>query len=77
MAVGTFSFAVPAVATAAGLYFFSNQQNKTKEIVESRIETSVRRKQGAEKKQEKKKAEIPRAAVELDGLNCFETIVSH
>ncbi|XXG77549.1 hypothetical protein AAC387_Pa08g1684 [Persea americana] len=80
MALCTLSFTLPTFAAAAGVYFFNNHQNKAKHVESSSGSSTERNTMvGPKERQEKeeKNADRPRFAVELDGLNCFETIVAY
>ncbi|XXG77548.1 hypothetical protein AAC387_Pa08g1683 [Persea americana] len=80
MALGTLSFTVPTFAAAAGVCFFNNHQNMAKHVESSSGSSTERNSMVGPKEKlekEKKKADRPRFAVELDGLNCFETLVAY
>ncbi|KAJ8632428.1 hypothetical protein MRB53_025764 [Persea americana] len=77
MAVGPFSSVAPSMAAAVGLYFFGHSQMKTKLITDNPSGSSSNNKVSSNEKQEKiQEANLLRCALELDGLQCFETLVA-
>ncbi|CAK7324280.1 unnamed protein product [Dovyalis caffra] len=72
MAMGAVSVTVPAIVAAAGIYFLDKSHSKAQELG-SRMRAS--RENMVEKV--KKASEMPKLAPQLDGLNCFETLICH
>ncbi|KAJ6373505.1 hypothetical protein OIU78_029234 [Salix suchowensis] len=72
MAMGAVSVAVPAVVAAAVIYFVDQSHSKAQEM-------GGRMRASSENMVEKVKtaSEMPKLAPQLDGLNCFETLICH
>uniref|UniRef100_U5FTT5 Uncharacterized protein n=1 Tax=Populus trichocarpa TaxID=3694 RepID=U5FTT5_POPTR len=71
MAMGAMSVTVTGVVAAAGIYFFDKSHTKAQELG-SRMRSS------SENMVAKvKTSETPKLAPQLDGLNCFETLICH
>ncbi|KAL9312804.1 hypothetical protein ACSQ67_018256 [Phaseolus vulgaris] len=71
MAMGSIFAVVPAVAAAAGFYFIG--RNNLKEIKQGSSVSS--QKMLAEMNEGAKSLRKPKLAPQLDGLDCFETLV--
>lgn len=71
-----FATAPAAAAAAAGLYFLDRHQAQSHSKVGgnglhvSKMDLLAKRKKGADD-------QAPKLAPQFDGLNCFETMVSH
>ncbi|KAF9667259.1 hypothetical protein SADUNF_Sadunf15G0003900 [Salix dunnii] len=71
MAMSAVSVTVPAVVAAAAIYFVDQSHSKPQEM-------GGRMRASSENMVEKVKAsEMPKLAPQLDGLNCFETLICH
>ncbi|KAJ6760682.1 hypothetical protein OIU79_025512 [Salix purpurea] len=74
MAMGAMSVTVTVVAAAAGIYVFDKSHSKAQCHVQ---ELGSRRRSSSENMvaNVKKTCEMPKLAPQLDGLNCFETLI--
>lgn len=72
MAMGAMSVTVTVAAAAAGIYFFDKSHTKAQELG-SRMRSSGENMVA----KVKKTSEMPKLAPQLDGLNCFETLICH
>ncbi|KAJ4830898.1 hypothetical protein Tsubulata_011131 [Turnera subulata] len=76
MAMGMMSVTVPTVVAAAGIYFFDSSNSKAQELGNG-ARSSLGSLVSKVKKGVKKTSEMPKFAPQLDGLNCFETLILH
>uniref|UniRef100_A0A6N2KP25 Uncharacterized protein n=1 Tax=Salix viminalis TaxID=40686 RepID=A0A6N2KP25_SALVM len=70
MAMGAMSVTVTVVAAAAGIYVFDKSHSKAQELGSRRRSSSENMVANV-----KKTSEMPKLAPQLDGLNCFETLI--
>ncbi|KAF8365093.1 hypothetical protein HHK36_016283 [Tetracentron sinense] len=77
MALGTLYVTVPAFAAAIGIYYFDRNHSKPKHLEAGYQAYMEKLVAVAKSKEGMKNTQMPKVALEFDGLHCFETLVVH